>query len=161
MRRAGLLAAVCALLALWAPSAGAAVPARSIPAAVRSAAKANSPFPALTATVVHVGGHTLHVVVAKTETQRELGLRRRSNLGPYDGMLFVFDETTLVSFTMSTVPVPLQIAFYGTDGRPVDRLLMEPCPRPESDCPVYTARQSFRYALETLVGGLPRGSLTG
>jgi len=161
VRRAGLLAAVCALLALSGPSAGAAVPARSIPAAVGSATRANAPFPGLTATVVHVGGHTLHVVVAKTEAQRELGLRHRSNLGPYDGMLFVFDQTTLVSFTMSTVPVPLQIGFYGSDGRAVDRLLMKPCSRPESECPVYTARQSFRYALETLVGDLPRGPLTG
>jgi uncharacterized membrane protein (UPF0127 family) len=162
VRRAALAAAtVGALVALWGPGAGAALPARSVPTAVRSATRSQAPFPGLTATVVHVGGHPLHVVVAKTETERELGLRRRSNLGRYDGMLFVFDQTSLVSFTMSTVPVPLEIGFYATNGQPVERLLMEPCPRAENDCPIYTARRSFRYALETLTGGLPRGALSG
>jgi len=111
--------------------------------------------------VVHVGGDPLAVVVAKTETQREQGLRTRSNLGSYGGMLFVFGQDTTVSFTMSTVPVPLQIGFYTSTGRSAGRLLMQPCPRAEADCPVYQAPGPFRYALETLVGGLAPGRLTG
>jgi len=162
VRRAGLVGATaCALVALWGPSAGAALTTRSVPAAVRAATAAQAPFPDLTTTNVHVGGDALHVVVAKTESQRELGLRRRSNLGPYAGMLFVFGQNTTVSFTMSTVPVALEIGFYASNGRSVDRLRMQPCPRAEADCPVYQARRSFRYALETLVGGLPPGALSG
>jgi uncharacterized membrane protein (UPF0127 family) len=162
MRRAGLVAAsVCALLAVWGPGAGAAPTVRSVPAAVRAATPAHAPFPDLTQTVVHVGGNPLSVVVAKTESQREEGLRTRSDLGSYAGMLFVFGENTTVSFTMSTVPVPLQIGFYASNGRSVGRLLMEPCPHAEVDCPVYQAPRPFRYALETLTGGLPRGPLAG
>ncbi|HEV2310498.1 MAG TPA: DUF192 domain-containing protein, partial [Acidimicrobiia bacterium] len=82
-------------------------------------------------------------------------------LGPYGGMLFVFQGDTTVGFTMSTVPVALDIGFYGANGRNLDRLRMTPCPHPEDQCPVYEARHSFRYAVETLAGRLPRGSLTG
>jgi len=162
MRRAGLVTvAAGALLVLTAPGAGAAPTPRSVPAAVRAATRAHAPFRGLTQTVVHVGGDPLAVVVAKTETQREQGLRTRSNLGSYGGMLFVFGQDTTVSFTMSTVPVPLQIGFYTSTGRSAGRLLMQPCPRAEADCPVYQAPGPFRYALETLVGGLAPGRLTG
>jgi uncharacterized membrane protein (UPF0127 family) len=162
MRRAGRVAAsVCALLAVWGPGAGAASTARSVPAAVRAAKRAHAPFPDLTQAVIHVGGNSLSVVIAKTESQREEGLRTRSNLGSYAGMLFVFGQPTTVSFTMSTVPVPLQIGFYASNGRSVGRMLMQPCPRAEAACPVYQAPRPFRYALETLSGGLPAGQLSG
>jgi uncharacterized membrane protein (UPF0127 family) len=161
-RPAGLATAgLVALVLLTAPNASATLQARSIKAAVRAATPTKAPFPGLTATVVHVGGRALHVVIAKTESQRELGLRRRSNLGPYDGMLFVFDGTTQVGFTMSTVPVSLDIGFYASNGRVVDQQRMLPCTRAESDCPVYQARGSFRYTLETLPGILPTGTLSG
>jgi uncharacterized membrane protein (UPF0127 family) len=101
------------------------------------------------------------VVVAKTERQREVGLRRRANLGRYDGMLFVFPGDTQVGFTMSTVPVALDIGFYRRDGRVVDRLHMLPCAGSDASCPVYSARGPFRYTVETLSGGLPGGTLTG
>jgi uncharacterized membrane protein (UPF0127 family) len=75
-------------------------------------------------------------------------------------MLFVFDDPTRTSFTMSTVPVPLDIGFYDADGDVVDRLLMKPCPDPQSRCPLYTAKGEFSYALETLKGNLPPGPLS-
>jgi uncharacterized membrane protein (UPF0127 family) len=74
-------------------------------------------------------------------------------------MLFVFDGPTSTGFTMSTVPVALDIGFYDSDGRPVDRLRMEPCAGSEAACPVYRADGPFRFALETLAGDLPRGRL--
>jgi uncharacterized membrane protein (UPF0127 family) len=154
-------ASLAALFLLVAPNADATLQTRSIKAALRAATPTNAPFPGLTATVIHVGGRAMHVVIAKTEPERELGLRRRSDLGPYDGMLFVFDNTTKVGFTMSTVPVALDIGFYTSAGRVVDHQRMRPCRHGESDCPVYQARGSFRYALETLPGNLPAGTLSG
>jgi hypothetical protein len=62
---------------------------------------------------------------------------------------------------MSTVPVGLDIGFYRADGRPVGQRRMRPCAGSETECPVYRVRASFRYALETLVGRLPRGRLAG
>ena len=52
---------------------------------------ASAPFAGLTEAQLGVGGRCLHVVVADDETERVQGLRQRSDIGPYDGMLFVFD----------------------------------------------------------------------
>jgi uncharacterized membrane protein (UPF0127 family) len=73
----------------------------------------------------------------------------------------VFGGTTQSSFTMSTVPVPLDVGFYDASGRPVDRLVMQPCPdRSASECPSYRSRAPYDYALETLQDELPAGGLS-
>jgi uncharacterized membrane protein (UPF0127 family) len=160
VRRAAVTLTVTAcLLALAA--APAAAGGRSIGAALRAATPAGVPFPGLTATHVHVGGRLLAVVLARTEDQRSTGLRQRSTLEPYDGMLFVFPSDISTAFTMSTVPVGLDIAFYRADGRSVGQLRMQPCAGTEAACPTYDIHKSFRYALETLVGRLPKGRLGG
>lgn len=123
---------------------------------------ASSPFPGLTEVRLDIGGDCRRIVVADAVDERATGLMRRSDLGPYDGMLFVFGGTTQSSFTMSTVPVPLDIGFYDASGRPVDRLLMQPCPdRSVSECPSYRSRAPYDYALETLQDKLPAGALSG
>jgi uncharacterized membrane protein (UPF0127 family) len=153
---AAALLAVAMLALFIGPAQAASEPIRQ---AVEGAKPAKRPFRDLTATRLSVGGHTLLVVVADDDDERTLGLRQRSDLGRYDAMLFAFDEPTATRFTMSTVPVALDIGFYDAFGRVVDRLRMEPCPGSESDCPVYSAKAPFVYALETLAGDLPRGRL--
>jgi uncharacterized membrane protein (UPF0127 family) len=126
---------------------------------VSGARPASEPFAGLTAADVRIGGRCLHAVVADTLTEREEGLRGRSDLGGYDVMLFVFATPSTAAFTMSTVPVALDIGFYGADGRPVSRRHMVPCAKVESACPVYAADGPFSYAVESLGGQLPQGSL--
>jgi uncharacterized membrane protein (UPF0127 family) len=122
---------------------------------------AAAPFPGLTEVRLDVGGDCRRIVVADAVDERATGLMRRSDLGPYGGMLFVFGATTQGAFTMSTVPVPLDIGFYDASGRPVDRLLMQPCPdRTVAECPSYHSRGPYDYALETLQGQLPAGGLS-
>lgn len=156
--RASLPAALGLVVLLASPAAAA---TRSIDQALDRARPARAPFTDLTQTRVHVGEERLRVVVADDEGERVQGLRARADIGRYDGMLFVFDGPTSTGFTMSTVPVALDIGFYDDDGRVVDRLRMEPCPDDESECPVYRADGEFTYALETLADDLPRGRLTG
>ena len=134
---------------------------RSLDEALDAARPARAPFEGLTQTRIGVDGDRLRVVLADESDERVQGLRGRRDLGTYDGMLFVFDEPTDIAFTMSTVPVVLDIAFYDARGRVVDRLRMEPCPDAESDCPLYQPDDEFTYALEALADGLPRGRLTG
>lgn len=132
-------------------------------ALVRSIAKAvpaSEPFRELTETRIEVGGESLRVVVADTVEERSQGLRRRRTIGDYDGMLFVYTESVAITFTMSTVPAPLDIAFYDGDGQVVSRLRMRPCADAASDCPSYSAGTEFVYALETLKDELPRGRLS-
>jgi uncharacterized membrane protein (UPF0127 family) len=123
---------------------------------------ARAPFAGLTEVRLGIGGDCRRVVVADEVDERAVGLMRRRDLGPYDGMLFVFERPTQGSFTMSNVPVPLDIGWYDAGGRPVDRLVMQPCPdRSVSECPRYGSRGPYSYAVETLEGELPAGALSG
>jgi uncharacterized membrane protein (UPF0127 family) len=148
-----------AVLLLARDDSGPAQPTGRVGRAVTAAGPAVPPFRGMTATRVRVGARTLRVVVADDLRERTQGLRRRSTIGRYDGMLFVFDAPTEAGFTMSTVPVPLDIGFYDARGRAVERFQMQPCAHAEASCPVYRAAGPFSYALETLAGELPRGAL--
>ncbi len=121
---------------------------------------AGKPFVGLTETDLAVGGRCRHLVVADSLDERVQGLTGRSDLGSYDGMLFVFDTPTTTPFTMSGVPVPLEIGFYAADGSPVSRRHLRPCSGARADCPSYTASGPFSYALETSSGELPTGALS-
>jgi hypothetical protein len=133
--------------------------AAAIGPALAAATPARDPFPGLTQTQVVVADHRLDVVLADTDGERGEGLRQRDSLEPYDGMLFVYSAPVESRFTMSTVPVALDIAFYDARGHVVSRLRMAPCPGSESACPVYAPEGPFVYALETLAGTLPHGRL--
>jgi uncharacterized membrane protein (UPF0127 family) len=118
-----------------------------------------APFAGWGATDVQVGSARLRVAVADDPTERARGLRGRRDLGDYDGMLFVFGETTTAAFTMAGVPVALDVGFFAADGRRVDRLRMRPCDGTDADCPVYRSSAPYAWALETLAGRLPDGRL--
>ncbi len=129
--------------------------------ALAGARPASAPFSGLTELQLGVGGDCRRIVVADDVGERATGLMRRRDLGPYYGMLFVFDQPSTSAFTMSDVPVPLDIGFYDAAGRPIDRLEMQPCPdKTPAQCPVYLAKGPYRYALETLGGGLSSGALS-
>jgi uncharacterized membrane protein (UPF0127 family) len=98
-------------------------------------------------------------VIADDDDERSEGLRRRETIGGYDGELFAYDETAEHIFTMSTVPVALDIGFYDVDGNLVNRFRMEPCAGTDAECPPYPSEEPFRFAVETLAGELPSGPL--
>jgi uncharacterized membrane protein (UPF0127 family) len=134
-------------------------PAARLVDAVAAAQPADEPFPQLTETTLRVGRTSLEVVVADESGERSQGLRRRETIGAYDAMLFAYTEPVRTTFTMSTVPVPLDIGFYAAGGRLVSRLRMEPCAGTDFECPLYAPEGPFVYALETLADELPRGRL--
>jgi len=125
---------------------------------VEAVTAAAAPFEGLTETLLAVGDDCLHVVVADEPEERRDGLRGRTELGPYDAMLFVFPVDTEADFTMSGVEAPLDVGWYDAAGRPVDRTTMAPCPDGD-DCPSYGSSQRYRYALETGPGALGGGAL--
>jgi uncharacterized membrane protein (UPF0127 family) len=161
-----LAAAVAALIGglvfLLRGNDDAAAPRGTLGSVLAASRPARSPFAGLTEVRLAIGGDCRRIVVTDEVDERAVGLMRRRDLGPYDGMLFVFDGPTQGSFTMSNVPVPLDIGWYDAGGRPVDRLLMQPCPdRPASECPSYRSDGPYSYAVETLEGQLPAGALSG
>ena len=83
------------------------------------ATPAVAPFEGLGELHVAIGyDHCLRVAVADSPEERVAGLRDRTDLGPYDGMLFVFPAPIDGSFTMSGVTAPLDIGFFDSDGAP-------------------------------------------
>ena len=94
-----------------------------------------------------VAGQSLSVEVARTEAQRERGLMERTNLGPRDGMIFIFDRDDHLAFWMKNTPTPLSIAFISSDGKILQIEDMQPFS--ES---VIRSRFSARYALEMKQG---------
>jgi uncharacterized protein len=106
----------------------------------------------LAMTTVTVGARELTVAVADTPDARSRGLAGTADLGPLDGMLFVFPEPVETGFFMRGVVMPLDIAFVGPDGRVLDVLTMPLC---DTDpCPTYRPATPFRWAIETPAGGL-------
>jgi uncharacterized membrane protein (UPF0127 family) len=110
---------------------------------------APAPFDAFTEARVAVGARCLRVLVALTPAQRSRGLREVRSLAPYDAMLFVDQHDSSGAFTMANTPTPLDITFFSSKGAPVDELRMAPCPDgTDATCPLYRAKQAYRYALE-------------
>ena len=99
------------------------------------------------------------MVVADTDAERHQGLREVTDLGAYDGMLFVFPEDITSTFTMADTLIPLDIDWYTVDGIYVSSEEMTPCPEGSDDeCPPYGATGPYRYALETAAGRRRRRS---
>jgi uncharacterized membrane protein (UPF0127 family) len=122
---------------------------------LRSAA---APFAGYREARIDFDGRCRRVAVANTEALRAQGLRGHTELGPYAGMLFVFDRDTRSAFTMAGVSQPLEIGWYTADGTRVGGAHMAACPdRTQEDCPVYGADRKYRVALET-PGGSPSAS---
>jgi uncharacterized membrane protein (UPF0127 family) len=132
---------------------------RELTSVLDAARPAGGDFPGLTEAQLAVGEDCLSLVVADTVEERSQGLRARETLGVYDGMLFVNEADTTAAYTMAGVPVPLDIGWYAADGEPVDRTEMQPCPEGGPGCPRYSADGRYRFAVETLGGGLPGGAL--
>lgn len=96
---------------------------------------------------LQVGDDRFVVQVARTPDQRERGLMFRTELGPRQGMLFVFDDDRVRGFWMKHTPLPLSIAFLSSRG---EILQIEPL-IPFSEL-VVRSRQAARYALEVNAG---------
>lgn len=84
--------------------------------------------------------------VADSGPERARGLMGRASLQPDGGMVFQFPEPTDAGFWMKDTPLPLSIAFWGSDGRIIAILDMEPCTK--DPCPVYRPGASYETALE-------------
>jgi uncharacterized membrane protein (UPF0127 family) len=124
--------------------------------------------PAFAEKKIGVGASCLRVQVADTSEKRSHGLRGRTDLDGFDGMVFEFPDVlpgpgmidhTKLRFTMSGVKIPLTIGFYDESGLRVDAVDMETCSGTDGTCPSYGSKSGFRTAIETPKGKLPEGPL--
>ena len=97
----------------------------------------------LQAITLNAGMHNIRAEVAQTPEQRQKGLMFRRDLGPSEGMLFIFDRPTPQCFWMKNTPTPLTIAFLADDGSIVNLADMKPFDE-SSHC----SAKPVRYVLE-------------
>jgi uncharacterized membrane protein (UPF0127 family) len=93
--------------------------------------------------------------IARTETEREMGLMFRKSLADGEGMLFVFEKDRMLSFWMKNTSLPLSIAYIAYNGRINEIHDM----KPQDLTPIHAGR-SARYALEVPQGWFERAGIT-
>jgi hypothetical protein len=92
---------------------------------------------------IQIEGNRVRAEVASSPEQRTRGLMYRRDLGEDEGMLFVYEDKSRLSFWMKNTFVPLSIAFLDDDGRIVHIADMAPQSTKSHKSPV-----AVRYALE-------------
>ena len=108
---------------------------------------------------VRVGDGLARIQIAVRENEMQRGLMERRNLGPNDGMLFVYEHPQQMSFWMRNTPTPLDIGFFNSSG-----VLEEIYPlHPFDETPVRSRSRSLAMALEMNQGwyhanGVKRGA---
>ncbi|MCH7582761.1 MAG: DUF192 domain-containing protein [Acidobacteria bacterium] len=97
---------------------------------------------------IGVGDELITVWVADEPAERRQGLMEVDQLPrDIDGMLFVFEAETSVTFAMFNTPMPLDIWWFDPAGVLVGWAEMEPCQsRP---CTSYRSPGPIRWVLET------------
>lgn len=95
--------------------------------------------------------HCFNVVLAETEEEQQKGLMFRENLGPDEGMLFIFEKEGYHSFWMKNTLIPLDIVWIN-ENREVVYISENTSPCEEDFCPSVEPDQKAKFVLE-LKGG--------
>jgi len=103
-------------------------------------------------TLVVDGEHEWPVMVADTPDLRALGLMNVTDLGPWAGMVFEWDEPTDGGFWMRNTLIPLTVYWLDQHGAIVGIADMVPCPPEEEDCPHWRPGTAYVTALEVPAG---------
>ena len=94
------------------------------------------------------------LLVARTEAEREAGLMRRTSLGGYIGMAFVFASPSTDGFWMRDTLIPLSVAWFADGGAFLRSADMVPCPPESATCPTWEADAPYVLAVEVGRGAL-------
>ena len=103
---------------------------------------------------ITLGSRTLSIPVALDKVHCRRGLMYRRQLGPDEGMLFVYPREAPYFFWMKDTYVPLSIAFVRADGRIIQIEDMEPL-----DLTKHLSRAPAQYALEMPKGWFGRNKV--
>ena len=120
------------------------------PAPAPASAPAETPQHLPMATI-HVGKIALVVEVAKEEASRQKGMMFRTQLGPDEAMLFVFDRDSNLAFWMKNTPLDLDLAYIRSDGTITQTERM----KANVVEPVF-CREPVRFAIELPAGWLEK-----
>ena len=105
---------------------------------------------------LQLGGETLLVEVAQTQEARDQGLMGRTSLAEGNGMLFVFEKPSRLTFWMKNTQIPLSIGFFDQEKKLLNTAEMEPPADKKSPLRVYQSGAPAQYALEAPAGWFKR-----
>lgn len=98
-------------------------------------------------------GHSLILELAQNNKQRARGLMERTELGDFQGMLFIYPRAAIRGFWMYRTLIALDIAFISAEGMVLEIQQMPPCTARRSiECPSYAPSQPYTMALEMAAG---------
>jgi len=96
---------------------------------------------------------SLTVKIAYSKERQAKGLMNVTSLKDNEGMIFVYDEPSYLSFWMKNTLIPLSIAFVEADGRIAEIYDMKvEGDKKDRDFPVYQSPTMVRYAIEAPLG---------
>lgn len=103
--------------------------------------RGNSPFGnSETTATATIKDHTFHLIVARDEQEKQIGLSERESLDQNTGMLFIFDEPGVYPFWMKNMNFPIDI-LYIRDNTIVDIYENVEPPQNENETPVIVRPQ--------------------
>jgi uncharacterized membrane protein (UPF0127 family) len=111
-------------------------------------------MPRLPVVNLTAGMHVIHAELAARPEHRARGLMFREQLGPNEGMLFIFDDTAIQCMWMRNTLVPLSVAFIADDGTIVN--IEDMAPKTEDS---HCGAKRLRYALEMEQGWFAKRGL--
>jgi uncharacterized membrane protein (UPF0127 family) len=65
---------------------------------------------------ISVGGRTVQMQLALLPEEQEHGLMDRRDLGPDQGMIFIFPHPQAMNFWMHDTPTPLDVGYFSPEG---------------------------------------------
>ncbi|EKD86270.1 MAG: hypothetical protein ACD_37C00381G0003 [uncultured bacterium] len=111
-------------------------------------------------TTAQINNQTFKVEVAKTETERQIGLSDKENLSADQGMLFVFDSPDYHSFWMKDMKFPIDIIYLS--GEKVVTVVenAEPPISPNENLVIYQPEEKADRVLEVSAGTAQKYKIT-
>ena len=111
---------------------------------------------------VRLAGQPFTLEIAADDESRARGLMFRTSMAADRGMLFVFEQAEPQSFWMRNTKIPLDIMYFGADGKLVSTSANTP-PCRTASCPSFPSEGPARYVVELNAGsaaklGLSKGS---
>ncbi len=95
---------------------------------------------------------SLTVEIAKTSSEKEKGLMGRSHLRDDQGMLFVYEKSSHLTFWMKNTYIPLSIGFFNQSKELIAIQDMDPPKNAKEPLILYSSPAPAQYALEVPQG---------
>lgn len=99
-----------------------------------------------------IDNQTFDVTIAKSSTEKEIGLSEKNNLSQNEGMLFLFDNADYYAFWMKKMKFPIDI-IYIKDGKIITIYKNIPAPKnADENLPIYQPKSPADKVLEINAG---------